>query len=302
MNNNSCIERNESQTGDLTHVWQPETIVVINCAFNVPLILVSITTNTLVLAAILRTPSLYSPSIVFLCFLATSDLLVGFVAQPLYIAAELKLSPLLQNPMIVLTSLLCGVSVFIMAAISVDRLIALHYHLRYPDIMSKQRAVYTSVTLLLISIVSSFLRFWGRTAYFVGIAVAIAICIIISTFSYIQIFRIVRHHHIQIHTQQQAVQSENDGKDKNMTWLKKSCISTFIYYMCMILCYSPLFMSMLVLAISGKQDTKAWRFADTFAFMNSSINPFLYCWRLTELRAAVLRTIRHILCKCSGEN
>ena len=75
--------------GNISH---PETIVIINCVFNSLLMLISIVGNALVLAAILKTPSLRSPSTVFLCSLAVSDLLVGFVVQPVYIASELVTS------------------------------------------------------------------------------------------------------------------------------------------------------------------------------------------------------------------
>ena len=67
----------------------PETIVIINCALNAPLMLISIIGHALVLAAILRTPSIRSTSMIMLCGLAASDLLVGFIAQPLYVAREL---------------------------------------------------------------------------------------------------------------------------------------------------------------------------------------------------------------------
>ena len=39
-----------------------ETIIIVNCAFNVPLMLISVIGNTLVLAAILRYPSIRSTS------------------------------------------------------------------------------------------------------------------------------------------------------------------------------------------------------------------------------------------------
>ncbi|XP_022809724.1 alpha-1B adrenergic receptor-like [Stylophora pistillata] len=35
----------------------------------------------------------------------------------------------------------------------------------------------------------------------------------------------------------------------------------------------------------------------TIAFMNSSINPFLYCWRMAELRTAVFKTARLLSCR-----
>jgi len=67
-----------------------ESIVIINCVLNASFMLISIIGNALVLAAILRTPSIRSASMIMLCSLAVSDLLVGFVAQPLYIADERK--------------------------------------------------------------------------------------------------------------------------------------------------------------------------------------------------------------------
>ena len=71
-----------------------ETIVIINCVLNIPLMLISIIGNTLVLAAILRTPWLRSPSTTLLCSLAVSDLLVGLVVQPTYTAGfRLKTFP-----------------------------------------------------------------------------------------------------------------------------------------------------------------------------------------------------------------
>ena len=57
-----------------------------------------------------------------------------------------------------------------------------------------------------------------------------------------------------------------------------------------------------LIAISDKDWQTEWHFADTAVFMNSSINPFLYCWRLRELRTAVVKTARQMLCKQTEEN
>lgn len=43
------------------------SIIIINCALNAPLMLISICGNGLVLAAVIRTPSIHSPSMNFLC-------------------------------------------------------------------------------------------------------------------------------------------------------------------------------------------------------------------------------------------
>ncbi len=93
-------------SGHTGNNFRPETIVIINCVLNAPLMLISIIGNILVLAAILRTPSLLSPSAILLCSLAVSDLLVGFVVQPLYIATELTEDAALYRALAVMSYML----------------------------------------------------------------------------------------------------------------------------------------------------------------------------------------------------
>ncbi|XP_078344325.1 histamine H2 receptor-like [Oculina patagonica] len=283
----------------------PETIVITNGVLNAPLMLISIIGNTLVLAAILRTPSLRSPSMLLLCSLAVSDLLVGFVVQPFYIAYRLKengSNGSLYQALTTTSLSACGVSLMTMTVISVDRFLALHCHMRYPNLMTTSRASCTSATLWLISFLLSLFSFWKISIYYFAIATTIIICVLISTVCYIRIYRIVRHHQLQIHAQQQAVESLNDENNQNMQRSTKSAKNTFIYYIVMLLCYMPVFIAMAILFISPNHWTEAWALAETIAFMNSSINPFLYCWRLRELRTAVNKTARKMLCKQSEEN
>ena len=62
----------------------------------------------------------------------------------------------------------------------------------------------------------------------------------------------------------------------------------------MIVCYSPVLIYMMLLFVSRKHASDTWVLAETIAYLNSSINPFVFCWRLSELRAAVLKTLRKI--------
>ena len=274
-----------------------ETVVIINCVLNVPFMITAIIGNALVLGAILRTYSLFSPSITLLCSLAMSDLLVGLVLQPLYIANALTGNSPLKRVFNTTVFAVCGVSMLTMAVISVDRFLALHYHMRYPSMMTARRAICTAATLWIIVFLLSFLNFWTINAYYLASAVSILICPLVSTVCYVKIYCIVKQHQLQIRTQQQAV--ESNATDINQTMLRstKSAKSTFIYYIVMILCYTPVFVAMAILFISPSHWNKGWTLADTVVFMNSSINPFLYCWRLRELRTAVVKTIRHMLGK-----
>ncbi|XP_078345463.1 melanocyte-stimulating hormone receptor-like isoform X2 [Oculina patagonica] len=276
-------------SGHTGNNFRPETIVIINCVLNVPLMLISIIGNTLVLAAILRTPSLLSPSAILLCSLAVSDLLVGFVVQPLYIAAELTEDAVMYQALAVMSYAACGVSLMTMAAISVDRFLALHYHMRYPSLMNTHRAIYTSLTLWLFSFILALSSIWNATASYFGAATNIVICLSVSTVCYTRIYRI-------------AMQSFDAENIQDMERSKRSAINTFVFYIVLILCYFPLFVAMVMLGIYQVHSTNAWNLADTVAFMNSSINPILYCWRLRELRAAVTKTVKRMLRKETEEN
>ena len=62
------------------------SIIIPNSVLNALLIPICIAGNVLVLAAVWRNPSLRTPSIILLCSLAVSDLFVGFLVLPVYVA------------------------------------------------------------------------------------------------------------------------------------------------------------------------------------------------------------------------
>ena len=65
------------------------------------------------------------------------------------------------------------------------------------------------------------------------IIVIIATCLLISTFAYVRIYLIVRHHQSQIQAREQAVESLNTEHNLNIIQSKKSALNTFTYYVCM---------------------------------------------------------------------
>ena len=113
--------------------------------------------------------------------------------------------------------------------------------MRYPNLMSKKRALYSSAAVWFICVLVSCLSHWKRS--YVVFAVPIAICFFTPTFSYIRIYRIVRQPQRHI---------------------------------CMILCYSSMFTFMLIDATSPILRPRKWSLGNTMVFMNSSINPIFY--------------------------
>jgi len=240
---------------------------------------------------------------IMLCSLAVSDFLVGLIAQPLYIAKEvITKEELLKNLVVTVAFSVCVVSVLTMTTLSVDRFLALHYHMRYATLVTESRVKYILIIIWLLSFLASGLFFWNKRLHSFLFGVSAIICLLISTFSYIRVYLIVSKHRSQIHAQQQAVQSSNAENNLNITRLKRSAFNIFLFYIALILCYCPIYVILTVFATSGKDWQTEWNFAHTAVFMNSSINPVLYCWRLRELRAAVAKTVRQMLCKQSVQN
>lgn len=73
---------------------------------------------------------------------------------------------------------------------------------------------------------------------------------------------------------------------------KRKSYTLAILIMCMLICYAPQLTVLLMRGAFGDNVTlvfiaDAW--VDTITFMNSSINPAIYCFRLTDIRNAVVR-------------
>ena len=279
-----------------------ETTVIINCVLNAPLMLTSIIGNSLVLAAVWKTPSIRSTSMIMLCSLAVSDLLVGFVVQPLYIADELTEDLLLNRVSEMIGFYVCGVSFGTMTAISVDRLMALHYHMRYASLMTEFRIKLIVGMIWVVIFPCLGLHLWNIFIFHLVASIFIAMCLVICTFTYIKIYGIVRHHQIQIHVQQQAVENSDIANNTHMARLKKSAINTFIFYIFMVICYFPQVILLSLFGTIYKNWKTEWGFAITVVHLNSSVNPILYCWRLRELRAAVFQSVKQLLFKQAEEN
>ena len=294
----SKFKANYSSNSSANHKTGFETVVIPNCILNAPLMLLSIIGNALVLVVILGTPSLRSPSVIVLCNLAVSDLLVGLVVQPVYVAAEIAITvrALLQAAKLMGFAGF-GVSLTTMTAITVDRFLALHYHLQYPNLMTTSRAIYTIITIWCIITLFSFSILWSLSIYYFFATFCITICLLVCLVCFIKIYRIVRRHQLQIHVQQQAVENSTDTNKQQIRQTTKSAKNIFIYFLVMILFYTPSFFVHIFSAINYLNSRILWTFPVTVAFMNSSINPFLYCWRIPGLRTAVFKTARLLSCR-----
>ena len=118
--------------------------------------------------------------------------------------------------------------------------------------------------------------------------ILISAYLITSANFYVRIYQIVLKHRSQIQHREPGNQQLSVGQLSSQKKLIGSALSTFVFYICTVTCYLPRFIS-LTLTDTNTYKKTAWILTDTLIFLNSAINPLLYCWRLPDLRAAVVR-------------
>ena len=122
----------------------------------------SITTflgNFLILVALNKESSLHPPSKLLYCCLATTDVLVGLVSQPLYatywislVRENWSLCRYAGDGIQISSYTLCGVSLLTLTAISVDRLLALLLGIRYRQTVTLKRTCIMTATFWILSV------------------------------------------------------------------------------------------------------------------------------------------------------
>ena len=84
-----------------------------------------------------------------------------------------------------------------------------------------------------------------------------------------------------------------------MVRYRKAVHSALWVQLALVVCYVPL--STVEIAISLSKESSPnfiiiREMAIVFVFFNSTLNPFIYCWKISEVRRVVKQTIRQALC------
>ena len=65
--------------------------------------------------------------------------------------------------------------------------------------------------------------------------------------------------------------------------------------MTMVVCYVP-FIVATVLNRDTRDNDIAWNVSVTLLYLNSSLNPLVYCWKMKEIKQAVKNTVTQSCC------
>ena len=173
--------------------------------FNFLLAICSSLGNILILIALHKETSLHAPSKLFLRSLATTDLLVGVISEPLtityWISAVRKRWDecyITFFTSIIVGYLLCGISLLTLTAISVDRLLALSLKLRYKQIVTLNRARAIVLVFWIFCIVCSVMHAHNSRITTWYTHITILVCFLTSVSSYTTIFWKLHRHETQV--------------------------------------------------------------------------------------------------------
>ena len=86
---------------------------------------------------------------------------------------------------------------------------------------------------------------------------------------------------------------------QNTARYRKTVSSAFWIFITLLACYLPFDIVTPIVAITGLDNPAlnlAWFVTISLVLLNSSLNPFLYCWKMKEVRQAVKNTIRQFCC------
>ena len=274
---------------------------VVNCFFNAFLSFTSIVLNIITMQAIRKTSSLPKTLKTLLLSQAVSDLGVGLLVQPLYVAIlvmEIKQNTkstayyAVNEAYLIQKKTLVFASHFGIFTLAVDRFLAIHLHLRYQELVTHKRVVAVVISVWVFSASISILRQLYDSD--VMRAVILVVCVITTGLLYCKIYAVVRLQTNQINALQ--VQQATQNKDMaNAARVKKSSLATFYVYFVYIVCYLPI--SCVVFAKTNGETpllSHLWYFTLTLVFLNSSLNPLIYCWKMRHIRQTVMDILRNI--------
>jgi len=275
---------------------------IVHSVFDAFLCITVVIFNSVTIQALRKTSSLPRPLKTLLLNLAISDLGVGLLVQPFYFGLLVKwlqrnnTTGATCTTFFLIINFLSVASFLGVVALSGDRFLAVHLHLRYQELVTHKRVVAVVISIWVSSAFLSLLYLCVSSNEFYNvIAIAGVFGLIVSGGFCYKINIAVWRHKNQIQALQIQEAAQN-GQIANAARLRKSAISAFYVYLVFLFCYLPQLCGFVVVAISDlSTGVKVFfLFSTSLVFLNSALNPVIYCWKMRHIRRAVLDILRNI--------
>ena len=137
-------------------------------------------------------------------------------------------------------------------------------------------------------------------AWTVGLGFGI-LSLLTSAFSYIKIYLKLRHQQAQLHVHDAQDQGQVKGErfSLNIARYKRTVASIWWVQLAMVTCYVPFIIVATLrihVGLDGSGIQMVRHLVVTLNYFSSSLNPFLYCAKIRDVRQAVKVTLRQVNC------
>ena len=252
--------------------------------------------NALVIIAVKTKSRMRSiKSNILIASLATTDLMMGVIVQPMFIALTIIIvsgkittrSCVLQNITQHFTSILYDTSLVNLALISGERYVAMKHTYAYNNgLVTEARLLISSALAWLFSLTLHILRIIDKTVFFLTHNALIGVLIVFIVFWQVTVYREVRRHEKELSTQQVTEEARQEFlKDK------KAFKLTAIFVSLLFICYIPICAVRIVVVTKRSNMSIQAMYACFFSavwvvLLNSFLNPIVYSVRMRQFRVA----------------
>ena len=293
----------------------PFALYVLDVTLNAVSSITTIFGNTLIIVALrkIRATHVHMVFKAFLFNLALADLSVGLLVQLPYILAVLtsmsgyaEVSRIIGAPFHLVTWYFPVISVAFQTAIAIDRFLALHVE-SYRRLVTRKRVLKVLVFIWITRLAETCLIIYDHRIFNIMVNIGLGFCMFVITACYLKIYLKLRRQDQIVRDMISLRRLNNSGQRQstrarknnfNLVKYKSSIYTMFYIYIAFILCSVPVFCVMIALQIQGpNRPTIIVQFlGSTLVYINSSLNPVLYCWRIREIRRMVKRTVLKTFC------
>ena len=308
MTVNSTEYENSTNELNETRRLMPTGIVIFLSGLDICLSIAASLGNTLIIIALQTVSSIHPPTKLLFQNQAVTDLSVGLIVQPLHASITIimgstaRLDPNTENYVVtayqVVNYIAGGASLLSPAAISIDRLLALRLGVRYRHIVTLKRARVVVCCIWLTGLKGALLYFTlGERITLCMVVVVLIVCCGTANFCYTRIFYRLRRHEARVHDLQG--QSNGTGIQLNIKKYKNTVSSMAWVQLVLVLTLVPFIIVVVIIQITGENKDSLLLITATVTvlYSNSSLNPFLYCWKISEVRKAVKDIVRNFCCR-----
>jgi hypothetical protein len=239
----------------------------------------------------------------FLVSMAVADLIVTVVAQPLlagFLGASIdgSCAEVVELLFRLAANVSCAVSVIHLCFISVDRCLMVTRPHTFSRIMTRMRSRIMLIISWVLPVIYGVLRLTvSKRATSLFTVIVMALCYVVIVVSYTLIIVQVRKQRNLMQSRTQTFAATNN-KRKRDELERRVAMTIGIVIIVFTISWLPIIV--MRSRNAGNNSGTAYDWARTLALCNSAMNPWIYCYRIPEFRAAYRRLF--ILCRWGQVN